>query len=184
MSIAKLSSNLVYWQFACTQFNASSDWFNLIQIIQFIIYLVLPTLAAIHVLIFDVKDCAIVFLYTLVISAIPRHYHLTIFGKYCYRYIGDLKSNYDTCPICWKSFDELKRNESTCEIAVCCGHIFCEKCIDQWEHHSRQSSCPLCRELYYSAWQDLKIRYKLDVNISKEYFSIYVDWKKYNMLFM
>ena len=41
-----------------------------------------------------------------------------------------------TCPIC---LEELTDNEMT----TSCGHMFHQKCIDEWENHS--TTCPVCR---------------------------------------
>lgn len=45
-----------------------------------------------------------------------------------------LKTN--TCPIC---LEELSDNKMT----TSCGHMFHQKCIDEWENHS--TTCPVCR---------------------------------------
>ena len=38
----------------------------------------------------------------------------------------------------------LMCDDNKCDIKTCCGHTYCEKCLQLWIH--RQNSCPLCRK--------------------------------------
>jgi len=62
----------------------------------------------------------------------------SVFKPISYDIINDLKKN-DTslCPICLKNPKAYCRPNS-------CFHLFCNKCLFQWNKRKRQ--CPLCRK--------------------------------------
>eukprot|EP01084_Bolivina_argentea_P269343 457729_1 len=148
---------------------------DLLHIFNFVIYIVFPILAATHILIFDVKECILIVLYTVILYATPGYFMRSIFGQYYYH---SCVYNIDECRLCRNTFEEINKDDSNCQIALyVCRHTFCEQCLNQWEYGKKAPKCPLCRKNYY----ELGIVHKvdLDVDLQKGYFSIYVDWRKY-----
>eukprot|EP01083_Nonionella_stella_P008213 23658_1 len=148
-----------------------------IFMIQYVVYLALPTTALIYIILFDFKDCLLVFIYSINGIILPRSLSIqTVFAKYLYKFLGDHWGD-NKCPICQQKFDAIIHPEYNAEIALICYHKFCENCIAQYEHRRESGNCPVCRCEYVKYGIKRKIR--LDKPIQCGYFSIYVDWGKY-----
>eukprot|EP01083_Nonionella_stella_P298357 1012792_1 len=137
--------------------------------IDTILFLVSPTLAMIHIIVFEVRDCVLVFIYSVVVSALPLQWtNDMIFVKYLYKYLGDYWSNYERCPICFDEFERIKKTGSNIEVALVCYHKFCERCINQHANGKKEERCPICRAVYCQYGTSHKV--KLDEDFKKKLF--------------
>eukprot|EP01083_Nonionella_stella_P106479 307386_1 len=157
--------------------NTFRDWSHPIN---FTIYVALPSLAAVHIIIFDVKECIVIMVYSLIICLTPHYVKRSIFGQYYYQYHTS-KRDIEKCAVCWISFDVINTNDSNQQVILpACYHAFCEQCINRWEHGKKAPTCPVCRQHNYLIHEGKpKVRLDFNVAIKKGYLSLYVDWNKY-----
>eukprot|EP01083_Nonionella_stella_P028484 78441_1 len=157
--------------------NMLGDWSHPIN---FTIYVALPSLAAVHIIIFDVKECIVIMVYSIVLCLTPHYFKRSIFGQYYYQYHTS-KRDIEKCAVCWMSFDEIDAGDRNQQVILpACYHAFCEQCINRWEYGKKAPTCPLCRQKNYVSYEGKpKVRLDFNVAIKKGYLSLYVDWKKY-----
>ena len=179
---------------------AFSMYLLFMQIVHGSTCLLLPSLAAIYILVFRLRDIAIICHEDYVGRCLDMDHSIANVSKFASTPYGKYTAHYNAsrfvqheCPISMQTFEYSDMDHPDSARILYCGHMFSKSCIEEYEADREPRiwrapdgsastpnawrPCPICKDWYDSH----TMRYQFERELNKGYFSLWVDYAEYGI---